>query len=89
MATMRLPVIRGTIERRMLVNYRVDPAIVRTNIVCARREVLPDRFIERLAAAGVRCGSIDPRTVRFVTHKDVDDDAITRTIAALDELRGA
>jgi threonine aldolase len=67
----------------------VDPAIVRTNIVCARREVLPDRFIERLAAAGVRCGTIDPRTVRFVTHTDVDDDAITRTIAALDELRGA
>jgi hypothetical protein len=56
--------------------------------VCARLEELPDRFVERLAGAGVRCGTIDPRTVRFVTHKDVDDDGIARTIAAFDELRG-
>jgi threonine aldolase len=67
----------------------VDPATVRTNIVCARLELLPEKFIERMAAAGVRCGTIDPRTVRLVTHKDVDDDAIARTIAAFDELRGA
>jgi threonine aldolase len=66
----------------------VDPATIHTNIVCARLEVLPDGFIERLAGAGVRCGTIDPRTVRFVTHKDVDDGGIARTIAALDELRG-
>ena len=26
----------------------------------------------------MRVGTIDPRTVRFVTHKDVDDDDITR-----------
>ena len=31
-------------------------------------------------------GMIDPRTVRFVTHKDVDDDDLARTIAALDGL---
>jgi threonine aldolase len=66
----------------------VDPDTIRTNIVCARLEVLPARFIERLADAGVRCGTIDPRTVRLVTHKDVDDDAISRTITAFDELRG-
>ena len=66
----------------------VDPATVRTNIVCARLGALPEHFVERLAAAGVRAGTIDPRTVRFVTHKDVDDDDIKRTIAALDELRG-
>jgi threonine aldolase len=66
----------------------VDPATIHTNIVCARLEVLPDKFIERLATAGVRAGTIDPRTLRFVTHKDVDDDGIARTIAAFDELRG-
>ena len=66
----------------------VDPAIVRTNIVCARLDKLPDDFVERLAGAGVRCGTIDPRTVRFVTHKDLDDDGVARAIAALDELRG-
>jgi threonine aldolase len=65
----------------------VDPATIRTNIVCARLEALPADFVERLAAAGVRVGTIDPRTVRFVTHKDVDDDDLARAIAALDELR--
>src|SRR6476661_2733523 len=66
----------------------VDPETVRTNIVCARLERLPDKFIDRLAAAGVRAGTIDPRTVRLVTHKDVDDEGIARTIAAFDDLRG-
>src|SRR4051812_28065039 len=27
---MQIPVIRGTIERRILVNYRVDPDVLRT-----------------------------------------------------------
>jgi len=66
----------------------VDPATIHTNIVCARLDTLPEHFVARLAKAGVRVGTIDPRTVRFVTHKDVDDDAISRTIAALDDLRG-
>jgi threonine aldolase len=65
----------------------VDPKAVRTNIVCAALARLPDHFVERLADRGVRCGTIDPRTVRMVTHKDVDDDAITRAVAVLDELR--
>ena len=65
----------------------VDPATIHTNIVCARLETLPERFVERLAASGVRAGTIDPRTVRFVTHKDVDDDAITGAIRAFDEVR--
>jgi threonine aldolase len=66
----------------------VDPETVRTNIVCARLDVLPDHFIEALGASGVRVGTIDPRTVRFVTHKDIDDDDLARAIAALDALRG-
>jgi threonine aldolase len=66
----------------------VDPETIHTNIVCARLEALPEHFIDKLASDGVRAGTIDPRTVRFVTHKDVDDDHISRTIAAFDELRG-
>jgi threonine aldolase len=66
----------------------VDPATVQTNIVCARLDKLPDDFVARLGIAGVRCGTIDPRTIRFVTHKDVDDDGVAWTIAALDDLRG-
>jgi threonine aldolase len=57
--------------------------------VCARLEKLPEHFIEQLSVAGVRCGTIDPRTVRFVTHKDVNDEDLARVAAALDELRAA
>ena len=65
----------------------VDPASVRTNIVCAQLARLPGNMVERLDALGVRSGTIDPRTIRFVTHKDVDDDGIARAIAAFDELK--
>lgn len=68
----------------------VDPAAVETNIVCARADALPGGsaggFVERLAAHGVRAGTIDARTVRFVTHKDVDDGDLDRAVAALDRL---
>ena len=61
-------------------------ALVHTNIVCADAAKLPEKFVARLGDLGVRTDTIDPRTVRVMTHKDVDDDGITRTIAALDEL---
>jgi threonine aldolase len=67
----------------------VDAARVRTNIVCADLHVLPAKFVERLGDAGVQCGTIDPRTVRFVTHKDVDDAAIERAIGALREIEAS
>ena len=65
----------------------VDPTQVETNIVCADAERLPTRLVERLAACGVRCGMIDAGTVRFVTHKDVDDADLDRCVAALDTIR--
>jgi threonine aldolase len=65
----------------------IDPQQVRTNIVCAQLARLPTDFVERLGEHGVRSGTIDPRTIRFVTHKDLDDDAITRAIAAFDECK--
>jgi len=65
----------------------VDPATVGTNIVCAQLNRLPADMVERLDGLGVRSGTIDPRTIRFVTHKDVDDDDITRAIAAFDTLK--
>jgi threonine aldolase len=67
----------------------LDPANVRTNIVCADLRKLPDDFIARLANLGVLSGTLDPRTFRLVTHKDVDDAAITAAIAAFDQLVGA
>lgn len=64
----------------------VDPAAVRTNIVCCPIRTLPDRTLERLGAAGILAGTLDPSTFRFVVHKDVDDDGIERACAAIAEL---
>lgn len=64
----------------------LDPTDVRTNIVCARADRLPPNFLPVLEAHGVRAGTIDPETVRLVTHKDIDDADIARTIAAFDAL---
>jgi threonine aldolase len=68
----------------------VDPSAVETNVVCASADALPSTsaadFVARLADSGVRAGTIDARTVRLVTHKDVDDDGITRAVAAFDAI---
>jgi Uncharacterized conserved protein (COG2071) len=57
--TMRLPTMRGTIERRLLVNYRVDPAVLQA--------VLPEPFrpwlVDDCGVAGIcliRLGSLRP-----------------------------
>ncbi|MGZ4691289.1 MAG: threonine aldolase family protein [Acidimicrobiia bacterium] len=64
----------------------VDPDAVRTNIVCARMDRLPTTFLAVLDSRGIRAGTIDLETVRLVTHKDIDDDDVDRTIAAFDAL---
>jgi threonine aldolase len=61
----------------------VDPEGVRTNIVCADASALPASFLSDLAAHGVRAGTIDPMTVRLVTHKDVDDADLERALAGI------
>jgi threonine aldolase len=63
----------------------VEPAAVETNIVCCRAARLPPGLLAHLAAAGIRAGTIDQDTVRFVTHKDVDDADLSRVEAALDK----
>jgi threonine aldolase len=64
----------------------VDPGAVRTNIVCCATDALPKDFVARLGVHGVRAGTIDHRTVRLVTHKDVDDAALERTVAVFDTI---
>jgi threonine aldolase len=56
---------------------------VRTNIVCLAASALPASFLDDLAAAGVRAGTVDQATVRLVTHKDVDDADLDRALAAI------
>jgi threonine aldolase len=64
----------------------VQPERVATNIVLAA--VTDGRsaqqVVEELGQAGVLCGALDDRTVRFVTHLDVDSEAIS---AALEQAR--
>jgi threonine aldolase len=64
----------------------VDPTTVETNIVCAELSAMPDHVVERLEERGVRAGAIDARTVRFVTHKDVDDGGLAHALRAFDDL---
>jgi threonine aldolase len=64
----------------------LDPELVRTNIVCCPIEALPEQTLERLGAAGILAGTLDPSTFRFVVHKDVDDDGIDRACRAISQL---
>ena len=61
----------------------VDPALVETNIVCARAAALPPDLLDALRVEGVLAGTIDVDTVRFVTHRDVDDAGLGRAVDAL------
>ncbi len=61
----------------------VDPDAVRTNIVCAAASAFPPDLLDALAAEGVLAGTVDPDTVRFVTHKDVDDAGLDHAIEVL------
>ncbi len=61
----------------------IDPATVRTNMVCCDSAALPADLLDRLSAEGIRAGTLDARTTRFVTHKDVDDDDLERVLKVL------
>ena len=50
----------------------LDPATVETNIV-AVEGIDAARAVDALAHHGVRAGAMDARTLRLVTHPDVDD----------------
>ena len=64
----------------------VDPATVRTNIVCAHSAALPHDIISQLQRQGVLCATIDAQTTRFIFHLDVNDDGLAIAIAALDRV---
>ena len=75
---------RGRVGRRGSPDASIPSASRRTS--CARRPTVSREILPALAAAGIRAGTIDADTVRFVTHKDVDDADIARTVAVLDDL---
>jgi threonine aldolase len=66
----------------------LDPALVRTNIVTFVHGE-PDKLLAHLEGHGVLAHAIAPETVRFVTHRDVDDEGIARAVDALADAPGA
>jgi threonine aldolase len=62
----------------------LDPASVRTNIVTFSHAE-PEKLLAHLEGQGVLAHAIAPGIVRFVTHLDVDDAGVTRSIASLED----
>ena len=62
----------------------LDPATVETNIVFFELtgDLTAPVAVERLLAHGVRMGALGARTVRAVTHLDVNAASIERALAA-------
>ena len=67
-----------------LPGIRLDPSTVETNIVFfdLTGELTAPVAVERLLAHGIRMGALGPRTIRAVTHLDVDASRIERALAA-------
>jgi threonine aldolase len=61
---------------------RVDPDPPPTNIVMLRVTGSPDRFVARLEHEGV-LAFVEGGKIRFVTHLDLDDEAIETAIVAI------
>ena len=71
-----------------LPGIELDPDSVETNIVVF--DVADaEEFCRRLEAEDVRMGALDERTVRAVTHLDVDDAGIERAVEAAREVASA
>ncbi len=67
--------------------YQIDPAAVRTNIVIFGTGATdPAALVDRLRQADVAAAAVGPRSVRFVTHSDLDDRDLDRVIATLRRL---
>ncbi len=59
-----------------------SPTQSQTNIVIWRHPDT-DGLLEHLESEGIRAGTIAPGVMRLVTHNDVDDEAVERTVKAI------
>lgn len=66
----------------------LEPERVRTNIVTFEHDDA-DKLLQYLSGNGVLAHTIAPGTVRFVTHRDVDDAGLARAIDVLADAPGA
>jgi threonine aldolase len=86
----RARALAGRIAR--MPGVRLDPGAVATNIVFFEVEAPgwdAPGVVRSLEERGVRLSAYGPRTVRAVTHLDVDDAAVERAATALETLLGA
>jgi threonine aldolase len=66
----------------------LEPLPAETNIVIVQTVAPAGEWQRRLEGGGVRCYSIAPHRVRFVTHKDVGDKEIDHVIDSVAALAG-
>lgn len=66
---------------------RCDVATVETNIVNFHLDVSANAFVQRAKSIGLLFNSIGPRSVRAVTHLDLDVAAIDRAVALVKQAR--
>jgi threonine aldolase len=62
----------------------LDPTSVQTNVVVFRHPNPPD-LIAHLRGDGILAGSISPGVVRLMTHVDVDDKGVERTLTSISD----
>ncbi|MCS6830439.1 MAG: low-specificity L-threonine aldolase [Armatimonadota bacterium] len=68
--------------------FRVDLETVQTNMVYVQTEQPARCIVQQLETLGVHCLDVFPHTIRLVTHKDVDDEDVTRAIDAFAKVSG-
>lgn len=66
--------------------YHVDMPLVPTNMVMVDLDRSADEFIAALRTREILVGAMGAKRLRLVTHLDVDDEGIERTIAAFSRL---
>lgn len=66
----------------------INLAAVQTNMVYVALQDAP-AFAQRMEAAGVRVGALGPQTVRLVTHYQIADADVSRTLATAEQVLAA
>ncbi|MDI6851488.1 MAG: GntG family PLP-dependent aldolase [bacterium] len=66
---------------------KINPDEVETNIVIAETKVDPQKILSHLQSRGILALQFGPGRIRFVTHKDVNEEDVERLLKALGDFR--
>jgi len=67
--------------------FKINPDDVETNIVIAETTIDPEVILSYLRSKGILALQFGPGRIRFVTHKDVNEEDVERLISALKEFK--